>query len=130
MKEEIQEAVKFEKKKAPVVVEAEEPPATMMPEKVVEEPPPAPAPPVQKVVKKVKQGGTGHSQLNASSIGAVTELKRVGQLSLAKILNELDDHFLKAFQSAHDVSKMLEATKMHYHSNFADNRGNCAVFCS
>ncbi|KAM0934025.1 hypothetical protein DsansV1_C33g0224421 [Dioscorea sansibarensis] len=123
VKEEIQEEVN-EKKKAPVVVEAEDPPAMMTPEKVAEEPLPAPAPPVQKVLKKVKQGGTGHSQLNASSVGAVTEVKRVGQLSLAKILNELDDHFLKAFQSAHEVSKMLEATRMHYHSNFADNRGH------
>ncbi|KAL9274610.1 ROLLING AND ERECT LEAF 2-like protein [Drosera capensis] len=29
-----------------------------------------------------------------------------------------------ASQSAHEVSKMLEATRLHYHSNFADNRGH------
>ncbi|ONK78125.1 uncharacterized protein A4U43_C02F14610 [Asparagus officinalis] len=29
-----------------------------------------------------------------------------------------------ASESAHEVSKMLEATRMHYHSNFADNRGH------
>ncbi|KAB2612810.1 hypothetical protein D8674_035126 [Pyrus ussuriensis x Pyrus communis] len=29
-----------------------------------------------------------------------------------------------ASESAHDVSKMLEATRLHYHSNFADNRGH------
>ncbi|KAB2620349.1 hypothetical protein D8674_041723 [Pyrus ussuriensis x Pyrus communis] len=31
---------------------------------------------------------------------------------------------LVASESAHDVSKMLEATRLHYHSNFADNRGH------
>lgn len=42
---------------------------------------------------------------------------------LLKILSDIDDHFLKASESAQEVSKMLEATRMHYHSNFADNRG-------
>ncbi|XP_027182803.1 nitrate regulatory gene2 protein [Coffea eugenioides] len=41
-----------------------------------------------------------------------------------KILSDVDDHFLKASESAQEVSKMLEATRMHYHSNFADNRGH------
>lgn len=43
---------------------------------------------------------------------------------LANVFIELDDNFLKASESAHDVSKMLEATRLHYHSNFADNRGH------
>jgi hypothetical protein len=47
-----------------------------------------------------------------------------GSANLLQIFLELDDHFLKASESAHDVSKMLEATRLHYHSNFADNRGN------
>ena len=42
---------------------------------------------------------------------------------LGDILRGLDDHFLKASDSAHEVSKMLEAARMHYHSNFADKRG-------
>ncbi|KQK20360.1 nitrate regulatory gene2 protein [Brachypodium distachyon] len=42
---------------------------------------------------------------------------------LGDILHELDDHFLKASDSAHEVSKMLEAARMHYHSNFAETRG-------
>jgi hypothetical protein len=54
--------------------------------------------------------------------------KAVGSVSLMKILGELDDHFLKAYQSALEVSKMLEATRLHYHSNFADNRGNSLLF--
>nr|GMD41409.1 nitrate regulatory gene2 protein [Ipomoea batatas] len=37
-----------------------------------------------------------------------------------KVLGQIDDHFLKASQCAQEVSKMLEATRMHYHSNFAD----------
>ncbi|KAL6639055.1 hypothetical protein ACP70R_022785 [Stipagrostis hirtigluma subsp. patula] len=42
---------------------------------------------------------------------------------LGDILRRLDDHFLKASESAHEVSKMLEAARMHYHSNFAETRG-------
>ncbi|CAI9759657.1 unnamed protein product [Fraxinus pennsylvanica] len=45
-------------------------------------------------------------------------------VDLSKILGMIDDHFLKASQSAQEVSKMLEATRLHYHSNFADNRGH------
>ncbi|KAJ0980981.1 hypothetical protein J5N97_009236 [Dioscorea zingiberensis] len=111
VKQEIQEEVKFEKKKAPVV---EEEPPMMTPEKVVEVPPP---PPLVSKAPKVKQGGMGHHQ-HSASVGPVVEVK-----GLAEILRELDDHFLKAYESAYEVSKMLEATRMHYHSNFADNRG-------
>ncbi|XP_042049477.1 protein ROLLING AND ERECT LEAF 2-like [Salvia splendens] len=50
--------------------------------------------------------------------------KSVSNVSLAQIFVELDDCFLKASESAHDVSRMLEATRLHYHSNFADKRGN------
>ncbi|KAL5196967.1 hypothetical protein ABZP36_000479 [Zizania latifolia] len=42
---------------------------------------------------------------------------------LGDILHALDDHFLNASQSAHEVTKMLEAARMHYHSNFAETRG-------
>jgi hypothetical protein len=42
---------------------------------------------------------------------------------LGDVLRKLDDHFLKASQSAHEVSKLLEAARMHYHSNFAESRG-------
>ncbi|CAH8352246.1 unnamed protein product [Eruca vesicaria subsp. sativa] len=44
-------------------------------------------------------------------------------VNLKKILDEIDDRFLKASECAQEVSKMLEATRLHYHSNFADNRG-------
>lgn len=91
----------------------------MMPEKSVMEPPPPPPEPavaaavVGKSMKKTKHVGTGSM-----------DGKRMVNDNLLKISIELDDHFLKASESAHDVSKMLEATRLHYHSNFADNRGN------
>ncbi|POO03906.1 hypothetical protein TorRG33x02_002100 [Trema orientale] len=59
---------------------------------------------------------------------APPDFRRVGKVgpsvSLIQILNRIDDHFLKASEGAQEVSKMLEATRLHYHSNFADNRGH------
>ncbi|CAL4963543.1 unnamed protein product [Urochloa decumbens] len=71
---------------------------------------------------------TVHYQ-HASSIGAVETRKgkmmvASGTASLLQIVSQLDDHFLRASESAHDVSKKLEATRMHYHSNHADSRGH------
>ncbi|KAL6972799.1 hypothetical protein U1Q18_026971 [Sarracenia purpurea var. burkii] len=75
---------------------------------------PPPQPP-SKVVIKVKQV-------------APAENKRGGKggagVSLLQIFSDLDDCFLKASDSTHEVSKMLEANRLHYHSNFADNRGH------
>ncbi|KAL1059728.1 hypothetical protein V6Z11_1Z012300 [Gossypium hirsutum] len=51
-------------------------------------------------------------------------VKAVSGVNLMQVLNEIDDHFLKGSESAQEVSKMLEATRLHYHSNFADNRGH------
>ncbi|CAL8996599.1 unnamed protein product [Prunus brigantina] len=48
----------------------------------------------------------------------------IPSVTLMEILNKIDDNFLKASESAQEVSKMLEATRLHYHSNFADNRGH------
>ncbi|GMY38062.1 nitrate regulatory gene2 protein [Fagus crenata] len=45
-------------------------------------------------------------------------------VSWTKILTDLDEHFLSASERAQEVSKMLEATRLHYHSNFADNWGH------
>ncbi|XP_015867620.2 protein ROLLING AND ERECT LEAF 2 [Ziziphus jujuba] len=92
----------------------------MMSEKAVMEPPPPPeavaAAVAGKSMKKVKQVGTG------SSVDGKRMVK--SNVNLLQIFVELDDHFLKASESAHEVSKMLEATRLHYHSNFADNRGH------
>ncbi|KAK4756575.1 hypothetical protein SAY87_006702 [Trapa incisa] len=59
---------------------------------------------------------------------APANLRRVGKVvanppvSLMNVLGGIDDHFVRAYESAQEVSKMLEATGLHYHSNFADNR--------
>uniref|UniRef100_A0A452Z1S1 DUF632 domain-containing protein n=1 Tax=Aegilops tauschii subsp. strangulata TaxID=200361 RepID=A0A452Z1S1_AEGTS len=47
----------------------------------------------------------------------------VPRVDLLQVLAEIDDRFLKASESAGEVSKALEANRMHYHSNFADTRG-------
>ncbi|KAF8027545.1 hypothetical protein BT93_E0449 [Corymbia citriodora subsp. variegata] len=59
-------------------------------------------------------------------VGMTSDGKRVVKvnITLGQIFLELDDHFLKAYEGAQEVSKMLEATRLHYHSNFADNRGH------
>lgn len=47
--------------------------------------------------------------------------------SLIQIFADLDDHFLKASEGANEVSLLLVAVKMNFHSNFADNRGNALI---
>ncbi|XP_058081699.1 protein ROLLING AND ERECT LEAF 2-like isoform X2 [Magnolia sinica] len=95
-----------------------------MPEKVITEP-------VAKTTKKQKQvsSGGGGSSSSQHGGGGSEGSKRgkaaaAANTSLLEILKKLDDHFLGASESAHEVSKMLEANRLHYHSNFADNRGH------
>ncbi|KAM7471739.1 hypothetical protein LguiA_009922 [Lonicera macranthoides] len=71
-----------------------------------------PEPPAAKAVKKV------------GPVDVKRMVRSVPSVSLLQIFSELDDCFLKGSESAHEVSKMLEATRLHYHSNFADNRGH------
>ncbi|PKA54374.1 hypothetical protein AXF42_Ash000207 [Apostasia shenzhenica] len=76
-------------------------------------------------------GGSGSSHNRSRSSGGASESKR-GKMPVAvpqnvsflQIMNEMDDHFLKASHSAHMVSKILDATRLHYHSNYADVRGH------
>ncbi|KAL3343667.1 hypothetical protein AABB24_027273 [Solanum stoloniferum] len=84
----------------------------------VEEPPSQPPPPPQAATKFVKR---------VKNVVPVESKKKGGQFNLLQIFSELDDCFLKASESAHEVSKMLEANRLHYHSNFADNRGPSEV---
>ncbi|KAL0319232.1 UNVERIFIED_CONTAM: protein ROLLING AND ERECT LEAF 2 [Sesamum angustifolium] len=84
----------------------------------VSELPPQPPPPEAamappKVVKRVKQGAPPEGKKKSG----------VNNVNLVQIFVELD-FFLKASESAHEVSRMLEATRLHYHSNFADKKGN------
>ncbi|CAI0422921.1 unnamed protein product [Linum tenue] len=113
MKEEIAARKVFEEK-AKRVAEVEEEPVVMPDmgkvEKAVEVPVPIPVV-EKKPSKKV-------------SVGDEAGRRMMKGLSLMQIFGELDNHFLAAYESAHGVSKMLEATRLHYHSNFADNRGH------
>ncbi|KAL0010482.1 hypothetical protein SO802_005590 [Lithocarpus litseifolius] len=71
--------------------------------------------PVGKSLKRVKQ---------VSGAEGKRMVKVGGGTNLLQICVKIDDQFLQASESAHEVSKMLEATRLHYHSNFADNRGH------
>lgn len=91
------------------------------PEKVVE----------TKVAEEEEESGVkevGNMQIEHSSTAPAQFSRKVGKavngVSLMKVLNDIDDHFLKASESAQEVSKMLEATRLHYHSNFADDRSH------
>ncbi|KZV56095.1 hypothetical protein F511_06112 [Dorcoceras hygrometricum] len=85
----------------------------------VRELPPQPQPPeaalaTTKVAKKGKQVVLAPVKKNSGG----------SNLNLVQIFTDMDDCFLKASESSHEVSRMLEATRLHYHSNFADKRGN------
>ncbi|XP_054780463.1 protein ROLLING AND ERECT LEAF 2-like [Prosopis cineraria] len=113
--EDVEQSMRNEKDEVP----EPQPAPVPKPEKVVE-PPEPPEPPVA-LATPVGKG------LNKGKHGQVpTEGKRIvkSTVNLIEIFTLLDDDFLKASESAHEVSKMLEATRLHYHSNFADNRGH------
>ncbi|OIW11868.1 hypothetical protein TanjilG_25781 [Lupinus angustifolius] len=84
------------------------------------------APPVvtAKALKKGKQPEKAAGTTVVVEVKEQSNGKQQQSVNLIQIFNDLDDHFLKASESAHEVSKMLEATRLHYHSNFADNRGH------
>ncbi|KAK6268028.1 hypothetical protein QUC31_012188 [Theobroma cacao] len=79
----------------------------------------------EKPVAAMAGVGKGTKKVGKVGVGSSGEKRLVkGSFNLLQVFAELDDHFLKASESAHEVSKMLEATRLHYHSNFADNRGH------
>ncbi|XP_047093024.1 protein ALTERED PHOSPHATE STARVATION RESPONSE 1-like [Lolium rigidum] len=53
--------------------------------------------------------------------GKVAPAEAAPRVDLLRVLKEIDDSFLRASESAKEVSTLLEANRMHYHSNFADN---------
>lgn len=77
--------------------------------------------PVTVKEKQFMHSNTAPAGIRGESSGKVVSTSGV---ELLKILSDVDDQFLKASESAQEVSKMLEATRMHYHSNFADNQGD------
>ncbi|KAF5726206.1 hypothetical protein HS088_TW23G00947 [Tripterygium wilfordii] len=64
-----------------------------------------------------------HSKTAPADFRRVVAKGELPSVNLMQVLSEIDDQFLKASECAQEVSKMLEATRLHYHSNFADNRG-------
>ncbi|XP_022854921.1 nitrate regulatory gene2 protein-like [Olea europaea var. sylvestris] len=74
--------------------------------------------------KQFLHSNTAPPVMSGGGISGGNMVGNKNSVDLSKILGEIDDHFLKASQSAQEVSKMLEATRLHYHSNFADNRGH------
>ncbi|CAL1373506.1 unnamed protein product [Linum trigynum] len=65
-----------------------------------------------------------HSQTAPPDFMRIGKKAAAGSVDLMHVLGQIDDHFLRASESAQEVCKMLEATRLHYHSNFADNRGH------
>ncbi|CAN7080431.1 unnamed protein product [Brassica oleracea var. botrytis] len=107
--EEEEKAGMFRKNSGHIGVEEMEP---KTPEKVEEE-------------EEEEEKGRGKNKIEHANT-APPEFRRAttaSNVNLMKILDEIDDRFLKASECAQEVSKMLEATRLHYHSNFADNRG-------
>uniref|UniRef100_A0A7N0TAW9 Uncharacterized protein n=1 Tax=Kalanchoe fedtschenkoi TaxID=63787 RepID=A0A7N0TAW9_KALFE len=78
----------------------------------------------EKEEDEVKPVDAAFVHSNIAPAGTQQEVKVVPSIHLLKLLEVIDDHFLKASESAQEVSKMLEANQMHYHSNFANNRGH------
>ncbi|PVH62430.1 hypothetical protein PAHAL_3G291300 [Panicum hallii] len=116
----------------PLSEEFEEEPRT--PEMVTPPPSLPPKPPKNSSKKKKGKGKKAAHHQHTESAPPVTlvgggkagkvvpaEMPRV---DLLRVLAEIDERFLKASESAGEVSKVLEANRMHYHSNFADNRGH------
>ncbi|XVF24998.1 hypothetical protein REPUB_Repub13aG0175800 [Reevesia pubescens] len=80
---------------------------------------------VEKPVASMAGVGKGSKKGGKVGVGSTGEKRLVkGSFNLLQVFTRLDDHFLQASESAHEISKMLEATRLHYHSNFADNRGH------
>ncbi|CAF1716218.1 hypothetical protein YC2023_113472 [Brassica napus] len=78
------------------------------------------------VVEEAKEKGKAkieHSNTAPPEFRRAVAKTTASSVNLMKILDGIDDRFLKASECAQEVSKMLEATRLHYHSNFADNRG-------
>lgn len=49
--------------------------------------------------------------------------KRSVSMNMIQVLSEVDNHFIMASESAREVSVILQATRLHYHSNFSNTTG-------
>jgi hypothetical protein len=93
-----------------------------------------PPKPLKHLSKKKKGKGkmkAAHHQHTESAPSITQASGKAGKVApemlhvdLLRVLAEIDDRFLKESESTGEVSKVLEANRMHYHSNFVDNQGN------
>lgn len=86
-------------------------------------PPPTPQTPVSKGMTTTH---IAHSKTAPAEFIGRSNAPSSG-VNILQVLSVIDDFFLKASESAQEVSKMLEANRLHYHSNFADNRGSHSI---
>lgn len=76
------------------------------------------------VAKEEERTQIEHSKTAPADFRRVMGKGELPSVNLMQLLSEIDDQFLKASECAQEVLKMLEAARLHYHSNFADNRGS------
>lgn len=91
----------------------------------------------QKTMRRQRMSGGSSLHHRAVSVGGGSESKRgkmvanaAQSVNLLMVLKKLDDYFLRAYENANEVSKMLAAPRLHYHFNFADNRGDLLLRCN
>lgn len=63
-----------------------------------------------------------HANTAPPDVNAIRFPKPGNGVDLVKVIEDIDEYFLKAEASALEVSKMLEANRFQYHCNFADNK--------
>lgn len=76
------------------------------------------------VVKGMEGGNVRESEKGLTVIDQSLEVE--GR-ELLNALKDIEDHFIRAYDSGKDVSKMLEANKMHMQSGLEEIKGDC--FC-
>ncbi|XP_047074400.1 nitrate regulatory gene2 protein-like [Lolium rigidum] len=84
-------------------------------------PPPPPAPIPSSSYDDEEEPRTPEMPTLPPSLPPKHPKKKKGRVDLLGVLKEIDDSFLRASESAKEVSTLLEANMMHYHSNFANN---------
>lgn len=86
----------------------------------METPPP---PPLEAGMRHILHSNTAPEVLMVGS-SKVENVDGSGgsKVNLMKVLEEIDDYFLKASECVQNVTKLLEAHKFQYQSNFADSK--------
>jgi hypothetical protein len=81
-------------------------------------------------VVKVVDGGGDDSQEKQNGLTVIDKPERGRELLEA--LKDIEDHFIRAYDSGKDVSRMLEANKVFWHSGLEEIKGRVIIllcFC-